>query len=232
MTKNSTKDVETGLNKFVRTRWVIIAVSVAAVLVVVILISANASIGDGIIDPEPRTYPFASGTSMGVEDAPVTIIEFSDFQCPFCSQFHLESLPQIIENYIETGKVHFVYRNYTILGPNSFRAAKGALCAAEQGSFWLYHDYLFVNQNEGDPTAFSNARLEDLADRAGLDVEDFRVCLIDDRTHTQIDDDFLLAQNAGANSTPSFLINGTLIRGAQDYEVFRAEIEAALANTY
>jgi protein-disulfide isomerase len=231
MTKNSIKDIETGLNRFVRTRWVIIVVSVAAVLIVVILIAANASIGGGIVDPEPRTYPFASGTSMGVEDAPVTIIEFSDFQCPFCRQFHLESLPQIIENYIETGKVHFVFQNYTILGPNSYRAAKGALCAAEQDSFWLYHDYLFVNQNEGDPTAFSNARLEDLADRAGLDVEDFRVCLIDDRTHTQIDNDFLLAQNAGASSTPSFLINGTLIRGAQEYEVFRTEIEAALANT-
>jgi protein-disulfide isomerase len=231
MTKNSIKDVETGLNRFVRNRWVIIAVSVAAVLVVVLLIASNANFGGGIIDPEPRTYPFASGTSMGVEGAPVTIIEFSDFQCAFCRQFHLESLPQIIENYIETGKVHFVYRNFTILGPNSFRAAKGALCAAEQGRFWLYHDYLFVNQNEGDPTAFSNARLEDLAGRAGLDVEEFRVCLIDDRTHTQIDDDFRVAQNAGANSTPSFLINGTLTRGAQNYDVFRTEIEAALANT-
>jgi protein-disulfide isomerase len=230
MSSKSMKNEPSGLSGLAGSRKTLVYVTIAAIIVVALLIAANLLTNRGIVDPEPRTYPFASGTSMGKDDSPVEIVEFSDFQCPFCAEFHLETLPQILENYIETGKVKFTYRNYTILGPNSFRAAKGALCAEEQSSFWLYHDYLFANQNEGDPTAFSNERLEELAESAGLDVAKFRVCLIDDRTHSQIDDEFLMAQNAGANSTPSFLVNGTFIRGSQSYEVFEAEIEAALAN--
>jgi protein-disulfide isomerase len=230
MIKKTTKKIDPILSSVDNNRILILAVVIAAIFVVVLLVALNTNSSRGIIDPEPRSYPLASGTTMGSEDAPVEIIEFSDFQCQFCRQFHQESLPLIIENYIETGKVHFVFRNYTILGPNSTRAAKGALCAAEQDSFWLYHDYLFVNQNEGDPTAFSNERLEALAGKAGLDVDRFRACMIDDRTHSQIEDDYRLAQNSGAESTPTFLINGNLIRGAQSYEVFEIAIEIALGN--
>jgi protein-disulfide isomerase len=231
MSLDSTKNESSGLSSLVKNQTTIVAVTVAAIFVVVFLIAANAGTSAGIVTPEPRTYPFAEGTTMGLEDAPVLMIEFSDFQCPFCREFHQESLPVIIETYIETGKVQFVYRNYTILGPHSLRAAKGSLCAAEQDGFWLYHDYLFANQNEGDPTAFSNERLEAFAGKAGLDVDRFRACLIDDRTHSQIENDYLIAQNAGANSTPSFLINGNLIRGAQSDEVFIAAIESALASS-
>lgn len=231
MSSSSSTNKTSGLVSLAKNRsLIIVAVIVAAIFIVAILIASNLGPGNGIIDPEPRNYPFASGSSMGISDAPVEIIEFSDFQCPFCAEFHRESLPQIIENYVETGKVKFTYRNFTILGSNSFRAAKGVLCASEQTKFWLFHDYLFVNQNEGDPTAFSNARLEAMADNAGLDVDRFRACLIDDRTHSQIDAEFVMAQNAGADSTPSFLVNGVLIKGAQSYEVFEAEIEAALSN--
>jgi protein-disulfide isomerase len=231
MSLDSTKKESSGLSSLVTSRVAIIAVIVAAIFVVAILIAANARSSGGVVIPEPRTYPFTEGTTMGMEDAPVQMVEFSDFQCPFCREFHQESLPRIIETYIETGKVQFIYRNYAILGPHSFRAAKGSLCAAEQDSFWVYHDYLFANQNEGDPTAFTNERLEAFAGKAGLDVNRFRACLIDDRTHSQIENDYLIAQNAGANSTPSFLINGNLIRGAQSYEVFIAAIESALASS-
>ena len=231
MTTNSRKNEPSGLADLAKNRIAFVAVIIAGIFIVGLLIAANLGGTRGIVDPEPGSYPFASGTLLGSDDAPVEMVEFSDFQCPFCAEFHSENFPQILENYIETGKVRFVYRNYTILGPNSFRAAKGALCAAEQSSFWVYHDYLFANQNEGDPRAYTNERLEALADRAGLDVDQFRVCLIDDRTHTQIDDEYLMAQNAGAESTPSFLVNGVFIRGSQSYEVFEAEIEAALASS-
>lgn len=228
MGKDSSNRVPTRLPDQARNRIIVIAVSITAIFVVILLITLNTG-SEGIVDPEPRSYPMASGTTMGSEDAPVTMIEFSDFQCPFCGEFHEKSLPMIMENYVATGKVRFVYRNFTILGPNSYRAAKAALCANEQDSFWRYHDYLFANQNERDPTAFSNERLEEMAERAGLDLDRFRACLIDDRTHDIIDEDNLIAQNAGASTTPTFLIDGTLIRGARPYGEFEAEIEAALA---
>ncbi len=228
MIKKSTKKIDPSLSSVDNNRILILAVVIAAIFVVVLLVALNTNSSRGIIDPEPRSYPLASGTTMGSEDAPVEIIEFSDFQCQFCRQFHQESLPLIIENYIETGKVKLVYHNFAILGPNSFRAAKASLCAVEQDSFWLYHDYLFVNQDEGNPTAFSNERLEAMARKAGLDVDRFRACMIDDRTHPQIEDDFLIAQNSGVDSTPTFLINGNLINGAQSSEVFEIAIEIAL----
>lgn len=227
MGKDSSKRASASPTDQTRIRIILISVGAVAIIGAILLIALNSG-SDGIVDPEPRSYPMTSGTAMGAEDAPVTMIEFSDFQCPFCGEFHEKTLPLIVENYIATGKVRFFYINLTILGPNSYRAAKAALCADEQGGFWRYHDYLFVNQNERDPTAFSNERLEEMAERAGLDRDPFRACLIDDRTHDLIDEDNLFAQNAGASTTPTFLINGTLIRGARPYEEFEAEIETAV----
>lgn len=228
MGKESSNRASANLSDQARNRIIIIAITLIAVFVVIVLIALNTG-RDGIADPKPMSYPMASGTSLGAEDAPVTVIEFADFQCPFCGDFHENTLPLIVDNYVATGEVFFIFRNFTVLGPNSYRAAKAALCADEQGSFWRYQDYLFENQNERDPTAFSNERLEEMAERAGLDRDRFRACLIDDRTHDIIDEDNLFAQNAGANSTPSFLINGSLIRGALSFDAFETEIEAALA---
>lgn len=210
-------------------RPLIFGIILAAIGAVALLIISGQQASDAIIDPEPRTYPLVNKTNMGDEDAPVVMVEYSDFNCPFCGRFHKNTLPLIIENYISTGKVYFVYRNYTILGLPSFRAAKAGLCAAEQERFWPYHDYLFLNQDETDPNAFSSGRLEQFAERAGMDTNAFRECFIDDRTHDQIDSEFEQAREDGAESTPTFIINGTLIRGAQDYEVFEDQIESALA---
>ena len=82
----------------------------------------------------------------GDPDAPVTIIEFSDFACPYCSRFSVDTLPQLREDYVETGKVRFVYKHYAILGQVSTRAAEASECAAEQDQFWAYHDQIFIQQ--------------------------------------------------------------------------------------
>lgn len=210
-------------------KTLVVGIIIAAVAAVGLLIFSGQPGSNAVIDPEPRNYPLIDKTNLGDKNAPVVMVEYSDFQCPFCGRFHKNTLPLIVENYIDTGKVYFVYRNYIILGLPSFRAAKAALCAAEQDSFWPYHDYLFANQDESDPTAFSSERLEIFADRVGMDTDAFRVCFIDDRTNDQIEIDVDLAAKDGAESTPTFIINGTLIRGAQDYEVFEEQIEAALA---
>lgn len=210
-------------------RTLVVGIIIAAVAAVALLIFSGLPGSNAVIDPEPRTYPLVDKRSMGNEDAPVLMVEYSDFQCPFCGRFHEDKLPLIVENYISTGKVYFVYRNFTILGTPSFRASKASLCAAEQDSFWPYHDYLFANQDETDPNAFSSERLEIFAERVGMDTGEFRECFIDDRTHDQIDAEFEQAGANGAESTPTFFINGTLLRGAQDYEVFQKQIDSALA---
>ena len=97
---------------------------------------------------------------MGKSDAPVTVIEFADFQCPFCERFYKDAEKGIIENYVKSGKVKFVFRNYAFLGPESNIAAEGAYCANEQGKFWEYHNFLFDNQGPENSGTFSKENLE------------------------------------------------------------------------
>jgi protein-disulfide isomerase len=208
---------------------VILGIVFAAIVIAGVLIFADRQAARTVVIPDLLDYSLANENTLGNEDAPVTMIEYSDFQCPFCGQFHQESFPLILENYIKTGKVFFIYRHFTILGPPSFRAAKASLCANEQGSFWPYHDILFANQDETDPQAFSAPRLELFAENVGLDVDSFRECVIDDRMDSLIDEDYSMATEDGASTTPTFIINGKLVRGAQAYEVFETEIEAALS---
>lgn len=97
---------------------------------------------------------------LGKPDAPVTVIEFADFQCPFCERFYKDAEKGIIENYVKSGKVKFVFRNYAFLGPESNIAAEGSYCASEQGKFWEYHNFLFDNQGPESSGTFSKENLE------------------------------------------------------------------------
>src|SRR5262245_66437198 len=109
-----------------------------------------------------------SGPSLGSASAPITIIEFSDFQCSYCKKFWAETLPKLKEAYINTGKMRFGYRHFAILGKHSEQAALASECAAEQGKFWEYHDQLFKNQGG---LAFTEARLKQYAGDLDLNVE-------------------------------------------------------------
>jgi protein-disulfide isomerase len=200
----------------------------AAVIVALLLILPGLS-SSGVNLPEPLTYSNPVGKSLGDPNAPVLVEEFSDFQCSFCRRFHDDTLPQILEAYVDTGKVNFVYRHFPILGPGSTRAAIASACAQEAGLFWEYHDILFANQNESNPEAFSFGRLEDFAEALGMSGSDFRSCLLSTEFNAAIEAEYEAAQAAGASSTPSFLINGVLLSGAQPFEVFQEAIESALA---
>lgn len=164
--------------------------------------------------------------------APVRIIELSDFQCPFCRRFTLETAPVLRAEYVETGIATMEYQHFAFLGEESVRAAEAAECALEQGAFWDYHDLLFLRQggeNEGD---FSDQRLKrfarELADaKPGFDVGAFDGCLDSGRMRVEVEAQTAGARAAGISTTPSFVINGILVTGAQPIEVFRQAIELA-----
>jgi protein-disulfide isomerase len=162
--------------------------------------------------------------ALGPADAPVTIVEFSDFQCPYCARFQTETLPQIIQNYGD--KVRFVYRDFplTSLHANALKAAEASECADDQGAYWKYHDLLFQNQS-----ALDDASLKNYAATLGLDTAAFNQCLDSDSTMSEIQKDYQDGITAGVQGTPAFFVNGNLIEGAQPYSVFQAAIEAALA---
>jgi protein-disulfide isomerase len=166
------------------------------------------------------------GAKRGRPDAPVTIIEFSDFQCSFCRKFWRETLPQLDERYIRSGKVRFVYRHLAILGPPSVQAANSAECAGEQGKFWPYHDLLFERVG---PLAFTESRLKGYAGELDLDGRAFAACVESGRHREQIQQETLIGRMLGMTGTPSFLINGRLLIGAHPFETFVRVIEELLA---
>lgn len=167
----------------------------------------------------------APGPTKGKADAPLTIVEFSDFQCSFCRRFWRETLPRIEERYIQPGKVRFVYRHLAILGPMSEQAAEAAECAHAQGKFWPYHDRLF---ERAGPFSFTLGRLKGYARELGLDGEGFDRCLDSGRYREKVRNETMVAQFLGATGTPAFLINGKLLIGAHPFETFERILDAEL----
>ena len=164
----------------------------------------------------------------GDPNAPVTIIEFADFQCPFCGRFFAQTEPQINEQYIQSGKVRLGYFNFAFLGQESTWAAEAAECAADQNKFWEYHDKLYSSQSGENQGAFNKDKLKQFAEELGLDTSAFNECL-DSGKYTQlIRDESSMASSVGVRSTPTFLINGQPIVGAQPFEIFEQTIDPFL----
>ena len=139
-------------------------------------------------------------------------------------------MSQIRTEYIETGKVRFVYKHFAILGPESNRSAEASECAAEQGKFWEYHDLIFEDQDASRST-LDQGRLISLADDIGLDTTAFGECLSSGKYSLQISRESQAVQALGVRGTPGFLVNGLFITGAQPFEVFQQIIEEQLAAT-
>lgn len=165
----------------------------------------------------------------GDENAPITMIEFADFQCPFCGRHFLQTEPQIKTEYMDAGKVRTGYVNLAFLGQESIWAAEAAECASDQDQFWEYHDYLYNHQAGENQGAFSKDNLKKFAVELGLETAAFNDCLDSGKYTTQIQEDTRAAQGMGFRSTPSFLINGQTIVGAQPFANFQAVIDPLLA---
>ena len=160
----------------------------------------------------------------GKKDAPVTIIEFSEYQCPFCKRFIDDAYPKIIKDYVDTGKVKYVFRDFPLgFHDQAKPAAMAAECAGDQGKYWEYHDLLFKNQ-----ASLSAANYKKWAKDLKLDTTKFDACVDTNKHKAEVEKDFADGQKAGVSGTPAFFINGKMISGAQPYSVFKAEIEAAL----
>lgn len=156
--------------------------------------------------------------ASGPADAPITIVEFSDFNCQYCGRFARDTLPLLRQNYGD--QIHFVYRDFAILGPSSLEAAIASECANDQNAFWVYHDLLFANQGN-----FSQESLVSYAAQAELNTEQFIACLLDSAVRQEVLADTAEAQRLGATGTPTFFINGRPVVGAQPYEVFVSIID-------
>ncbi len=163
---------------------------------------------------------------LGNARAPVTIIEFSDFQCPFCGKFFKDTLPPLKQEYITTGKVKLVYRDFPLdIHPEAQPAALAAECAHEQNKYWEYHDQLFKNQD-----SLSTSNYKKWAQQLGLNSALFNNCFDTKKYQQEIRKDMADGSKYGVTGTPAFFINGKMINGAQPFAVFKAEIDQALAS--
>lgn len=180
-------------------------------------------LGSGVTQPDP----LASRTK-GRADAPVTVYEMSDFQCPYCREFALGTMPVLEREYIEPGKVRFVYINLPLssLHRNAATAAEVALCAARQQRFWLMHDLLFRHQDRWAALTSPQAYLLALGDSAGLDRTLLAGCVTSGATAADVRADAERARRSGATSTPTFYMEGALLEGAAPVTVFRVVLDS------
>jgi protein-disulfide isomerase len=166
--------------------------------------------------------------AKGRADAPVTVYEMSDFQCPYCREFALGTMPLLEREYIQAGKVRFVYINLPLssVHRNAASAAEVALCAARQQRFWPMHDLLFRHQDQWAALPSPRAYLLALGDSAGLDRAGLARCVASGATAADVRADAERARRSGATSTPTFYIEGALLEGAAPVTVFRAVLDS------
>ena len=168
---------------------------------------------------------------MGNSNAKITLLEWGDYQCTYCYRFHQSSKDVIIEEYVNTGKVNFVFRDFPLNGPNSVLAAQGSYCANDQGKYWEYHDETYKNW-EGENTGWVNKdSLLQFAKTVNLDVNQFNKCMDDNKYKQKVLDNEKFGKNIGIDATPSFLVitdtKVVKIVGNQPLSVFRQVLDTA-----
>lgn len=191
---------------------------------------------------------------LGNKNAKITILEYADFRCPFCERFDTQTRGELIKNYVETGKVKFVFRNYAFLGQESILTSEAAECAGEQGKYWEFFDWLFKNQApESDLAYYSKDNLVKYAGKAGLNTTQLSTCLNSGKYSKKVSDDMTSGKSYGVTGTPTFLIfsdkdsefdltqiklaaaqnqyvipmenNNAFVVGAQKYETFKSVLD-------
>lgn len=178
----------------------------------------------------PQTLPpdVSLDKSEGAETAPVVVVEYADFQCPYCRQFALGPEQRVRTEYISQGQVRFAFRHLAFIGPESLWAAEASECANEQGHFWDYHDLLYERQGGENVGDFSQDHLKGFAVDLGLDQNEFNQCLDSGKYQDKVQQEVTQAQQLGVHSTPTLFVNGQLIDNGSSYEALKAAIEAAL----
>jgi protein-disulfide isomerase len=184
---------------------------------------------DGAEQPTRASVNLEGANSMGSKDAAVVMVEFTDYQCPFCQRFHLTTFPEIKKNYIDTGKVRFYSRDLPLdFHANALRAAQAARCAGDQGQFWQMRDVMGIN---ADKLEMDN--LVKFAQDLKLDGAAFRGCVESEKYKSAVQKDIAEAMRIGANGTPAFVVgkstpngvDGELVIGAMPYSVFDEKLK-------
>jgi protein-disulfide isomerase len=235
-----------GQDRIIMKRTVAIATVVGAALIAIAIVAgitiSNSAGGDDTSQEQQAVDSRLSFSSLastgspvrGDESAPITIVEFSDFQCPNCGRFARNTAPQIVEEYIATGQVNMVYKHFPIRGPDSMAASLASQCAGDQGKFWEFHDMLFNNQ-EGEGSGWASAEnMKGFASELGLDREKFDLCLDSEKYRSLVEGDLAFGQEIGVTGTPSFVIvysdgsepEGVL--GAQPFSSFKAVLDTKI----
>ena len=170
---------------------------------------------------------------LGNKNAPLTVIEFGDYQCTFCSKFFHETEESIINNYVKTGKVKILFKDFIILGTDSINAANAAHCANDQKMFWEYHSILYSNWDGEDTGWASLEHLDEFANTLNLDMDKFSECMTESKWHKLIESSTLDGNKIGVTGTPTFFVidqsnNVIKITGAQRYDVFKQTFDSLL----
>lgn len=235
----------------IRARWLVVAVQVT--LCGALLMTG--SLGCSSPEPSPTNTPTAQPPTptptqgstpqatqeplvpldddpvMGSPDAPVTMIEYSEYLCPYCRRFALETLPLIEEQYVETGQVKFFFRDFPVHGQASVAVAMVAECAADQDAFWEMNVLLYDRVEAWSESEDLLTTFQGYAEEIGIDQNELANCLQAGTPFEGIQEDYNLGRQDGITGTPSFLINGTLVVGAQPFEEFQRVIEEELAKS-
>lgn len=165
--------------------------------------------------------------SIGDPDAPITIVEFTDYQCPFCYRHFLETFGSINENYVATGQVRYVFKEFplTSIHPQAFEASEAALCAGDEGAYLEMHDVLFTNQQEWSGRSDAATLFVGYAEELGLDKDGFADCMSSHKYKTAVEADMDEGFRLGVSGTPAFFLNGYPLFGAQPYNIFEQAIQ-------
>lgn len=190
------------------------------------------------VQTNTKTFDNSNSPYIGNPNATVTVVEFLDYQCPFCRRFYTNTYPEIKKNYIDTGKIKFVVRDFplTSIHPESMASVIAASCAGEQGgnsAYFKMYNEIYTQQNKVgiDRTIFfSSSDLRQWAQNIGLNMNKYDKCIINPAQKTKAQKDEQAGIAAGVTGTPTFFINGKMIVGAQPYNVFKQAIDNALAS--
>jgi len=218
-------------------RVVPFGVVAGVVLVVVILLAGPSntkptpSMSGDFTPLTPTLVPaadLATGHGLGKTDAPVVLTVWTDYQCPVCGRWANGSEPALYDRYISEGTLRIEHRHYSFIGEESFTAAVGAECAANQDLLWAFHSRIFANQSGENQGAFSAERLRKIAEAAGVDLTAWDSCIADPAIRAQVEADAAEATKLGINSTPTLILGDWTESGIPAPDDIYARIDAAL----
>ena len=184
-----------------------------------------------LADIKTALAPSDRDVILGDPQAPVTVVEYGDYQCPFCGRFFSQTEPLLKESYVKTNKVRMIYRDMAFLGPESVEASKAAECAKDQGKFWAFHDALFTAEIKDGQEGNGNLNRDLFVKLAGdvkLDTKAFTACYDSGKYADVVQQITDQAHQIGVNATPTTFVNQTMIQGAQPFAQFKATIDQLL----